>query len=159
TNLAFLLVGGVMFVIALSIWIAQLLPHRGHAPEPLAEPDARARAIEPRTAAVERLEHGMPGYRLRLPEQVHPISAGVKGGALGGLVMPLPAMLYGLLTGKGMWLALNLLAGMALPGIGEMSEEELGQFNATLFAVGVAIHITVSLGFGLIYGVLLPTLP
>ena len=26
------------------------------------------------------LELGMPGYRMRLPEKVHPISAGVKGG-------------------------------------------------------------------------------
>ena len=30
----------------------------------------------------------MPGYRLRLPEKVHPISAGIKGGLVGGLVMP-----------------------------------------------------------------------
>ena len=35
----------------------------------------------------------MPGYRLRMPEEVHPISAGIKGGIVGGLVMPMPALI------------------------------------------------------------------
>ena len=80
----------------------------------------------------------MPGYRLRLPEKVHPISAGIKGGLVGGLVMPLPAMLYGILSGHGIWLPLNLLAGMVLPGVGAMSVDELEQFHPTLFVVGVS---------------------
>lgn len=159
TNLTFVLVGLVLFIMALGMWIGQLLPGRGQIHEPLVDPAARPRAAVPRPQAVEHLRHGMPGYRLRLPEKVHPISAGVKGGIVGGLVMPLPAMLYGLVSGHGIWLALNLLSGMVLPGIGEMSDNELGQFHPTLSVVGVAIHVTVSLTFGLIYGVLLPTLP
>jgi hypothetical protein len=101
----------------------------------------------------------MPGYRLRLPEKVHPVSAGIKGGLVGGLVMPLPAIAYGLLSGHGMWWPVNLLAGVALPGVGEMSSAELEQFQPTLLATGVVIHIVTSLIMGLMYGVLMPTLP
>ena len=63
----------------------------------------------------------MPGYRLRLPVKVHPVSAGVKGGLVGGLVMPLPALAYGILSGHGIWWPVNLLAGMVLPGVDNMS--------------------------------------
>ena len=96
---------------------------------------------------------------MRLPEKVHPISAGVKGGLLGGLVMPLPALCYSLLSGHGIWYPLNLLAGMVIPGVGHMTPPDLSQFHLTLFIVGVLVHITMSAGLGLLYGVLMPTLP
>ena len=108
---------------------------------------------------VEQLRPGMPGYRLRLPEDVHPISAGLKGGIVGGLVMPVPALLWGLLSGHGLWYPVNLLAGMVLPGVGKMTVPELEQFHASLLLVAVVIHVVMSVVIGLIYGVLLPTLP
>jgi hypothetical protein len=101
----------------------------------------------------------MPGYRVRLPEAVHPISAGIKGGILGGLVMPLPAFLYGLLSGHGIWYPVNLLAAMVLPGIGTMTTVQLEQFSLLLLIVGTVIHAVMAVVFGLLYGVLLPTLP
>jgi hypothetical protein len=101
----------------------------------------------------------MPGYRVRLPESVHPISAGIKGGILGGLVMPLPAFLYGLTSGHGIWYPVNLLAGMVLPGIGTMTETQLEEFSPSLLLTGVVIHAAMAVVFGLLYGVLLPTLP
>jgi hypothetical protein len=146
-------------VAGLGAWIAQLLGGRGHAAEELVEPALRARPIEPVVGAVEQLERGMPGYRLRLPEKVHPISAGIKGGIAGGLVMPLPAMAYGVMSGSSIWLPINLLVGMVWPGVDRMTLDELAQFDAGLFVAAVAIHATVSLTFGLLYGVLLPTLP
>ena len=108
---------------------------------------------------VEQLRPGMPGYRVRLPEAIHPISAGVKGGILGGLVMPLPAFLYGLLSGHGIWYPVNLLAGMVLPGIGTMTAAQLEQFSLSLLLTGLIIHAVMATVFGLLYGVLLPTLP
>ncbi len=92
------------------------LPGRGHEHEPLVEPQYRPRAVTAVTGDVERIRRGMPGYRLRLPERVHPISAGIKGGLVGGLIMPIPAMLYGVLSGHGVWMPINLLSGMVLPG-------------------------------------------
>jgi len=90
---------------------------------------------------------------------VHPISAGVKGGIVGGLVMPVPALIWGLLSGHGVWYPINLLAGMVLPGVGDMPVAELEQFRPALLLVAAVIHAVMSLVFGMIYGVLLPTLP
>jgi hypothetical protein len=108
---------------------------------------------------VEQLREGLPGYRLRLPEDVHPISAGIKGGIVGGAVMPVPALLWGLFSGHGLWYPVNLLAGMVLPGVGNMDPSELGRFHPSLFLAAVVIHVVLSVVIGLIYGVLLPTLP
>jgi hypothetical protein len=94
-----------------------------------------------------------------LPEKVHPISAGIKGGIVGGLAMLVPAALYGLLSGHGIWLPVNLLCGMVLPGMDQQSLEQLATFQPTLFMIGMGIHATVSLIAGLMYGVLMPTLP
>jgi hypothetical protein len=156
---AFLVVGAVVVVAGLAVWVGQMLPGRGHVHEPLVEPERRPRPVQGQAGKVERLETGMPGYRLRLPVRVHPISAGVKGGILGGLVMPIPALIWGWLSGYGVWYPVNLLAGMMLPGIGSMPDDELRQFHATLFTVAVLIHVVTSLVVGLVYGVLLPTLP
>jgi hypothetical protein len=41
-------------------------------------------AEQPYRVFVERMQEGSPGYRMRLPLKVHPISAGLKGGLLGG---------------------------------------------------------------------------
>lgn len=156
THLAFAIVGAVLFAFALGRWIVDLLPGRGHAIEPLA---AGPRLVVASLGTVGELRKGMPGYRLRLPEKVHPISAGIKGGIAGGLVMPIPAFLYGLVSGHGIWLPINLLAGMALPGVQDLSVEQLQRFDATLLTVGVVIHVAISLMFGTLYGVLMPTLP
>jgi hypothetical protein len=156
---AFYVVGGVVLVAGLRIWIGQLLPGRGHVHEPLAEPSDRPRPVTAAPGRVEHLRPGVPGYRLRLPERVHPISAGLWGGLAGGLAMMLPALVWGLLTGHRLWYPVNLLAGMALPGVGRMTVPELEQFQPALLLVALVIHVALSAVIGLIYGVLLPTLP
>ena len=158
-GLGFLVAGAVVVVGGVSLWIAQLLPGQGHVAEPLPEPARRGPPVAAVPGRVQRLEAGMPGYRLRLPLAVHPTSAGLKGGLVGGLVMPLPALLWGLLSGHSLWYPVNLLAGMALPGVGAMDEAALGQFHLTLLLVALAIHVALSVVIGLVYGVLLPTLP
>src|SRR3954468_22076502 len=158
-GLAFLAVGGVVFVVGLGLWVADLLPGRGHAVEPLAPADRRPRPITGRPGTVGRLAAGTPGYRLRMPTQVHPVSAGVKGGLIGGGGMPVPALLWGLLSGRGLWFPINLLAGMALPGVDTMTDAELGQFHPSLFVTALVIHAAMAATLGLVYGVLLPTLP
>jgi len=74
-------------------------------------------------------------------------------------LLPLPALLWGLSSGHGLWYPINLLAGMVLPGVGQMSVPQLEKFDASLLLVGVVIHVVLSVVIGLIYGVLLPTLP
>jgi hypothetical protein len=155
---AFLVVGAVVVVAGLSTWIVQLLPGRGHVHEPLAE-GARPQPVTAAPGGVERLRPGMPGYRLRLPQDVRPVSAGIKGGIVGGAAMPVPALLWGLFSGHGLWYPVNLLAGMVLPGVGRMTVPELEQFHASLLVVALVIHVVMSVVIGLIFGVLLPTLP
>jgi len=159
----FLFVGAVLLVAALAIWIAQLLPGRGHVQEPLAEAARRPPTVIGEPGGVEHMRPGMPGYRLRLPQAVHPISAGLKGGLVGGAAMPVPALLWGILTDRGMWYPLNLLAGMALPLPPNMTPQQVEQFlkepHASYLLVGVVIHVMLSVVIGLIYGVLMPTLP
>lgn len=154
----FLVVGAVVVVTGLGIWIVQLLPGRGHVHESLAETASLAPVMAV-PGRVEHLRQGMPGYRLRLPQDVHPISAGLKGGIVGGAVMPAPAILWGILSGHGLWYPVNLLAGMLLPGVGRMTVAELERFNPTLLVAALVIHVVMSVVLGLIFGVLLPTLP
>jgi hypothetical protein len=159
-GLAFFVVGAAVLIAGLTIWIGQLLPGRGHMHESLVEPQHRPRPVTPAPGGVETLRPGMPGYRMRLPEQVHPISAGVWGGIAGGLAMPVPALLWGLLSvHHSLWYPVNLLAGMVLPGVGTMDDTSLGQLHFSLLFVALVIHVVLSLVIGLIYGVLLPTLP
>ena len=135
-----LVAGAVVVVAGLSIWIVQLLPGRGHVHESLVEP-ARPQPVRAVPGGVEHLRPGMPGYRLRLPQDVHPVSAGLKGGLFGGAAMPVPALLWGLLSGHGLWYPVNLLAGIVLPGVGRMTVPELERFSASLLVMALVIHV------------------
>jgi hypothetical protein len=155
---AFFVVGGVLFAVGLAGWISELLPGRGHEHEPLLPLSQRAQPVTGTPGLVEHLLPGMSGYRVQLPEKVHPISAGVKGGIVAGIVMLVPALGYGVVSGNWIWYPVNLLAGMVLPGLESMTLEDLRQFHLSLLVVGAVIHAVISVVFGLIYGVLLPTL-
>ena len=151
----FLVVGAVIFLVGLIGWIVQLLPGRGHVHVEAVEPLPRPVTAAPGT--VEQLAAGEPGYRVQLPTRIHPISAGVWGGVLGGALMPIPALAYGLLSAHhSIWYPVNLLAGMVLPGVAAMN---LDEFHASLFIAGIVIHVAMSLAIGLMLGVMLPTLP
>src|SRR5947208_13082299 len=125
----------------------------------MVEPEQRPKPVTPAPGTVEHLQEGKVGYRFRLPLEVHPISAGVKGGIVGGLLMIVPALAWGLFSGHGIWYPVNLLSGMVLPGISELSVKELEEPHFGMLVAGVLIHVTTSVTLGLIYGVLLPTLP
>jgi hypothetical protein len=153
---AFLVVGAAVLALGLGLWVAHLLPGRGHVHEALVEPARRARPVTRVAGRVEQLLPGAPGYRVQLPTKVHPISAGVKGGILGGLVMPFPAWAWALFTGHSFWYPANLLAGIMVPNIERF---DLEQFQPGLLVVAVFLHVTLSVVLGLFYGVLLPMLP
>ncbi|HEX3997390.1 MAG TPA: hypothetical protein VHX65_02455 [Pirellulales bacterium] len=158
-GIAMIIVGAVVLSIGLGLWIAELLPGRGHFHEEFVPPTERPKPIVARSGAVEQMHEGVPGYRVQLPVMVHPVSAGVKGGLLGGAVMPVPALLWGLISHHGIWYPVNLLAGMVLPGLAEMSIADAENFHLSLLIAAMFIHVAMSLVAGLLYGVLLPTLP
>lgn len=163
TSPVFSIAGGVLFLVAIIGWISQLLPGRGHEFEELAAASKRPKAVAARPGTVEQLKPGVVGYRFQLPEKVHPVSAGFWGGLWGGIAMTAPALIWGVISGNGIWFPVNLLAGMVLPGLDEGPAEQVRQHMQSFllgpFIIAVVIHITMSIGLGLIYGVILPTLP
>ncbi len=159
TDLAFSVVGAGIFLFALVGWIWNLTPGRGHVHEPFVDPARRVSQVAAVMGRVGHLQPGMPGFRLQLPLKVRPISAGIKGGIVGGLVMPIPALAYGIISGKGIWFPINLLAAMVMPSLEDADETSLMRFRLSALVVGIAIHAVFSVGFGLLYGVVLPTLP
>ena len=52
--------------------------------------------------------------------------------------MALPAVLWAAASGRGFWYPVNLLAGMLLPGPGNLEGAELGRFHAELFLAACA---------------------
>jgi hypothetical protein len=158
TNIALTVVGVILLVFGLVGWIAQLLPGRGHHHEEMVAPEQRPQPPVGAVGTVSHLGTGMPGYRLRLPIDMHPVSAGVWGGIVGGVAMAFPALIYGIVSKHGIWYPINLLAGMVLP-LSDEKLKTLEQFDFGLFALAVVIHAVMCLVIGLLYGVLMPTLP
>jgi hypothetical protein len=83
----------------------------------------------------------------------------MKGGLAGGGVMALLAALYGLVSGNGIWYAMDLLVAGLFPAIGTETARQIGTFNLSQFLVAVPLHLVMSLLVGLIYGAMLPMLP
>jgi hypothetical protein len=154
-SLAFVVVGGLLVLVSLWKWFGELLSESKHQLEFPTAPGPTP--IPARIGAVERRKPS--GYRARLPEKIYPVSAGLRGGLIGALVMPIPALAWGLLSGHGLFFPVNLLAGMVLPGVQNLTVPELEQFRLLLLVIGIIIHFVISAVIGLIYGVLLPLMP
>lgn len=159
TNLVMSLLGLVFFILGLWNWVGQLGTASAHIAEPLAPPERRPRPIVALPGQVEELKAGMPGSRLHFPENIHPYSAGIRGGIAGGIAMTIPAFYYGFHSGHGPWYVVNLLACIALPNMETDTVAKLEAFNLTALILGLFIHVTSSILLGLIYGALLPMLP
>ena len=160
TSLALSLVGALFFVLGMAR-VDQPVASRARAH---ARTSGRAGTASPpiagRPGTVDQLRAGMAGYRFQLPLSFHPISSGVKGGIVGGLLMPIPALAYGILSDHGIWFPVNLLAGIVLPGIsGEHDCISSTIFSSVRLSWRFSIHATFSLTFGLLFGVISPTLP
>ncbi len=150
--------GGVLLLVGLGRWVSQLLPGRGEEEHAWLPAHRRARAIERVAVPVEVRRAGFI-QRMQVPAQVHPYSTGVRGGIVGGAAMAIVALGYGVVSGRGIWYPVNLLAAMLLPSMADMTGPELQQFDATALVLGLLVHGIVSAMAGLFYGILLPTLP
>lgn len=94
-----------------------------------------------------------------VPALVYPYRAGLTGGALGGLAMMAVAMVYGLVSGRGLWLPVNLIGTALIPGLQSASLATLSQFNAAALLAGLLLHTALSIGLGFVFAMMLPTLP
>jgi len=155
TSASISVLGAVLYLSGAIGWFRQVLPHEEHEVVPVA-PAAEPEAVP--APEVMRLR-ATQGPRAWLPLKIYPVSAGVKGGMAGAVAMALLAMLYGLISHGSIWYPINLLAG-SLYEQGDMpSVEEMLHFRLGWFLFGLALHATISLLVGLLYGAMLPMLP
>lgn len=109
--------------------------------------------VVPRPGQID--EHGSVG----VPAMVYPYSAGIVGGLLGGLAMVVVALIYGFLSGKGPWYPVNLIGATLLRNLQNAPPEVFQQFNLAALISGLGIHLVISVTLGLLFALVLPTLP
>ena len=155
TDVSVSVLGGILTICGAVGWFRQVLPHEHHESLPV-EPAEPPRIVPPRT--VMRLEVEEI-HRAWLPLKIYPISAGVKGGLAGGVAMAIFAVIYGLASHHSIWYPINLLAGSLYSPSATPTMEEMLHFRMGWFLFALAMHLTMCLLVGLLYGAMLPLLP
>ncbi len=160
THVVTTVVGAVLFVVSAVGWFRSVLPVEETELVPLRPPARRARPIVPAPHKVEHLRPGGPhAHRMRLPVEIHPYSAGLRAGVVGGAVMGFLACLFGLIDQRSIWYPINLMAATVLPSLASASTAELAQFHAWGFFIALLVHGSLSVLVGLLYAMILPMLP
>jgi hypothetical protein len=94
-----------------------------------------------------------------VPAWVYPYRTGLIGGAWGGIAMIVVALMYGVSSGRGIWLPVNLIGATVVRSMQAASLDQLAAFDTVALIVGLTLHMALSIGIGLIFALLLPTLP
>lgn len=149
------LLGAILAISGSIGWFRDVLPHEKHESVSAVEISLPVSTNRPRVAAVQWMTREL--HRARLPLEVYPIRAGVKGGIAGGVAMAVLAVMYGMISGRGMWYAVNVLAAGFFPGRHPLAQ--IGAFQWDSLIIASALHLLVSLSVGLLYGATLPMLP
>src|SRR6202166_2380111 len=155
TSLSVSLLGAILAMTGCIGWFREVLPHEKHETISAIETTRPVSTRRPQVAAVEWMTEEL--HRARLPLEVYPIRAGVKGGMAGSVAMALLAVTYGIISGRGMWYAINVLAAGFFPGRHPLSQ--IGAFQWDSLLIASVVHLLVSLSVGLLYGATLPMLP
>ncbi len=156
TDVSVSVLGAILTISGAVGWFRQVLPHEQHESIPV-QPEEPARVLPPRE--VMRLPVAQEIQRAWLPLKIYPITAGVKGGLAGGVAMAVLAALYGLIFYHSVWYPINLLAGSLYAPSATPTIEEMLHFRMGWFLFALAMHITMCLLVGLLYGAMLPLLP
>src|SRR5215471_6909136 len=156
TTAAISILGAIISIAGIVGWFGDVLPHERHESVPVLE---EAPAVTTTRREVARI--GIVGNfnRARLPVEIYPVSAGIKGGLAGCVAMAVLAITYGLLSGNGIWYPINLLAAGFFPGALRATTAEIAAFHLSAFLIASFIHVFASLLVGLLYGAMLPMVP
>ncbi|MGO9200998.1 MAG: hypothetical protein ACLQM8_10750 [Limisphaerales bacterium] len=156
THVMVSLLGAATLCAGLAGWFGEVLPSEAHEAVDVEEEMPLPATPSP---TVRQLEVGEFGHRARLPLEIYPYSAGVRGGLVGGMAMAVLAILYGLIGHKSLWYPVNLLAAAGSARISAMSYQQLLAFSGTGLVLATIIHGAGSALVGLLYGVTLPMFP
>jgi hypothetical protein len=157
TSLAVSVVGAVVLLWGAVGWFRVVMPVQQE--ESVKVVRTLSATVTSSTRRVDHLQPGAGGHRIRIPVQVHPYSAGLLGGAFGGVGMAIIACLYGFLAHGSIWYPVNLLAAAALPSLTDAGPEVLNTFQLPGFIVALLTHVIFSLFVGLMFAVILPMMP
>jgi len=158
THAAVSVVGIALALIGAVGWWREVLPEERVEPISLRPIDLRPSAVVPSTA-VERSSIGEGAHRTRVPVEIQPYSAGIRGGIVGGIAMVVLALAYGLIAQRSLWYPINLLSAVAMPALAHASLAELRAFSLLALVIGTIVHGLTSVLVGLLYAVILPMLP
>jgi hypothetical protein len=147
--------GAVTLCMGLVGWFRQVLPHEAHESVPVEKAEL---VLPTRGPKVRHIEIGEL-HRARLPLEIYPYSAGVRGGLVGGVAMAMLAILYGLIGHGSIWYPVNLLAAAGSARIDAMDYNQLLAFHGSGLVLAIIIHVIGSALVGILYGVTLPMFP
>src|SRR3984885_3687380 len=147
--------GAILAVSGCIGWFCDVLPHERHESVSAVLTVAPVSTNHPRVAAIEWMTQEL--RRARLPLEIYPISAGVKGGLAGGVAMAFLAVLYGIVSRRGMGYGINVLASGFFPG--RHALDQIGAFQWDSLLIASVVHLLLSLLVGLLYGAMLPMFP
>ena len=148
--------GAVLVIAGVVGWFRNVLPYEVHETVPVTPEQP---AIATTRQDVERLKVADHPQRAWLPLETYPVSAGIKGGLAGSVVMAGLAVLYGLISQNGIWYPINLLVAGFFPGAVNATTAQIAEFRLTAVLLAIPIHLITSLLVGLLYGVMLPMFP
>jgi hypothetical protein len=155
TDTSMSLLGAVLVVSGCVGWFREVLPHERHELVTASKDDLPIRTTRTQVARVEWIKEDL--HRARLPIEIYPISAGVKGGLAGGAAMSVLAVAYGVISGRGIWYPINLLAAGFFPS--RSTTMQIAAFHWESLLIGTMVHLACSLLVGLLYGAALPMFP
>ena len=155
TNASVSVLGAILMVAGCVGWFRDVLPHERHESVPVVEKVPAVVTRRPQVARVQWMTQEL--HRARLPLEIYPISAGVKGGLAGSVAMAVLAVLYGIISGHGVWYPINLLSAGFFPA--RTTLEQIAVFHWDALVIAAVIHLLCSLLVGLLYGATLPMFP
>src|SRR6266702_4705620 len=141
TSVPVSILGAVLSVSGCVAWFREVLPYERHESVPVAPESVQVVTRHPMVARVEWMSRDL--HRARLPLEVYPVSAGVKGGLAGSVVMAGLAVIYGVSSHHTVWYPINLLAAGFFPRI--ETTAELDAFHGEAFVVASILHLATSL--------------
>ena len=155
TNASVSILGAILTMAGCTGWFREVLPHEKHESAPVREMVPSVTTSRPKVARVEWMTQEL--QRARLPLEIYPISAGVKGGLAGSVAMAVLAVLYGIISGYGIWYPINLLSAGFFPA--RTTIAQIAAFHWDALIVAMILHLICSVLVGLLYGAALPMFP
>jgi hypothetical protein len=147
--------GAVLVFVGFVGWFREVLPSEKHERVPVSKEKVAVVTRRPTVARAAPITQAP--HRARLPLEIYPVSAGVKGGLAGSVAMAALALTYGIISHHSIWYPINLLAAGFFPGM--TSTADLDAFHPVALIFASIIHLLTSLLVGLLYGAMTPMLP